>query len=219
MTLRQHLEEQIAEDLKLLKELERKLRFEDNPRRYGEWETSIKEVKQRIHQREEERKSLLASSAQPEPVTLESEQKSSTSSPPAEIPLSPIQNLAPTTIDIQLSTVARRSLLLVSTVLGLVLIGSDVALTLLLGNGIVLLGILLDKKSRAQNWFYKLISMIASVGIVLGVLIMWGTIFSAWYQYTWYDYKSWYLYFKKDMVGSYLFGLTIYLTSIYLGRW
>lgn len=58
MDLRQHLEEELSKDFQLLKQLEDKQRYEDDPRQISKWDAAIKEVKQRIHIRETERKSL-----------------------------------------------------------------------------------------------------------------------------------------------------------------
>ena len=56
--MHQHLEEQQREDYKLLKQLEDMLRWEKEPRLIGKWENEIKDVKQRISDRETEIKSL-----------------------------------------------------------------------------------------------------------------------------------------------------------------
>ena len=86
MGLREYLEEQIAEDLKLRKEYEDKLRTEIDPRLKLKWREDIKEVKQRILEREEELRSLSASPVQPEPVTPYP-------SPPATPPPKPKQEV------------------------------------------------------------------------------------------------------------------------------
>ncbi len=58
MDLRQHLEEELSKDFQLLKQLEDKQRYEDDPRQRSKWDAAIKEVKQRIHTREKELKEL-----------------------------------------------------------------------------------------------------------------------------------------------------------------
>ncbi len=75
MGLCEHLEEQIAEDIKLLKQYEDELRHEADPALKGRWNARIEELKQRVREHEEELRSLFASSVQPEPVTSESRQK------------------------------------------------------------------------------------------------------------------------------------------------
>ncbi|MBD2526796.1 GUN4 domain-containing protein [Nostoc sp. FACHB-133] len=51
-----YLQEQQEIDFSLLKTLEDKLRYEDNPRQKLKWEHEIEEIKQRIQKREKERK-------------------------------------------------------------------------------------------------------------------------------------------------------------------
>ena len=50
----QNLQEQVAKDYKLLKQLEDKLRWESDPRFIGKWESEIKDIKQKIRVREAE---------------------------------------------------------------------------------------------------------------------------------------------------------------------
>jgi hypothetical protein len=50
----EYLEEQQKKDLELLKELENKLRFEDNPRNKLKWEAELREIKQNIQNRQQE---------------------------------------------------------------------------------------------------------------------------------------------------------------------
>ncbi|MBD2606333.1 hypothetical protein H6G81_17795 [Scytonema hofmannii FACHB-248] len=52
MNLRQHHEEQLKKDYDLLKKLEDKRRFENDPREQGKLEADIEEIKQKIHERE-----------------------------------------------------------------------------------------------------------------------------------------------------------------------
>ena len=54
MALHQHLEEQLNQDYELLKQLEDKLRYEDDPRKKRKWEGDIRNVKQQISDREAE---------------------------------------------------------------------------------------------------------------------------------------------------------------------
>ncbi|AFY35566.1 toll/interleukin-1 receptor domain-containing protein [Calothrix sp. PCC 7507] len=63
MDLRQHLEQQCSEDFKLLKELENRLRSEEDPRRKLRLNDDIEEIKQKIRDREAEIKSLDISSS------------------------------------------------------------------------------------------------------------------------------------------------------------
>ena len=58
MGLREHLEEQIVEDLKILKKYEDNLRYEVDPILQRKWNARIKELKQLILEREEELKSI-----------------------------------------------------------------------------------------------------------------------------------------------------------------
>ncbi|MBP0001499.1 MAG: hypothetical protein J7641_21330 [Cyanobacteria bacterium SID2] len=50
----QHLQEELAQDLKLLKKLEERRRCEDDPRRRQKLETDIREIKQQISKRKAE---------------------------------------------------------------------------------------------------------------------------------------------------------------------
>lgn len=54
MNFHKHLEEQLSEDFKLLKELEDRRRFEDDPRRKHKLEHDIEEIKQQIFRRQSE---------------------------------------------------------------------------------------------------------------------------------------------------------------------
>ncbi len=100
MVRKKHLEEQLAKDYELLKEYENTLRTEIDPRLKLKWREDIKEVKERIFEREEELRSLSAPSVQPKPVTpypppsevtaspspeSEQEVKPSTQPPPSEV--------------------------------------------------------------------------------------------------------------------------------------
>ncbi len=69
MGRREDIEEQLDKDYDLLKNLEDRLGTESDPRLELRWTENINKVKQRIRQREEELRSLSASSVQPEPVT------------------------------------------------------------------------------------------------------------------------------------------------------
>ncbi len=69
MGRREDIEEQLDKDYDLLKNLEDKLRTEIDPRLELRWTEDINKVKQRIHQREEELRSLSVSSAQPKSTT------------------------------------------------------------------------------------------------------------------------------------------------------
>ncbi len=62
MDLYKHLEEQLREDFKLLKELEDRRRSEDDPRRKCKLNDDIEEIKQQIFQRQIELNSLSLSS-------------------------------------------------------------------------------------------------------------------------------------------------------------
>lgn len=86
MDLRQHLEEQLCEDFKLLKQLEDKRRFEDDPRQISKWDAAIKEIKQKIRNRESELNSLKVDSSivySPPELLKKSHE---TSSSPKELP-------------------------------------------------------------------------------------------------------------------------------------
>ncbi len=63
MNLRQHLEEQLSEDFKLLKELEDRRRSEDDPRRKRKFNNDIEEIKQQICTRKAELDSLSIASS------------------------------------------------------------------------------------------------------------------------------------------------------------
>ena len=63
MGLQQHIEEQIEKDLKLLKELEDKLRCEDDPRRKLKWRSDIRELRQKIREDEKDLEELKSEKA------------------------------------------------------------------------------------------------------------------------------------------------------------
>ena len=65
MARRQHIEEQLNKDYELLKQLEDRLRYEDDPLRKGRFSADIEEIKQRISERETELKSLEKGSESP----------------------------------------------------------------------------------------------------------------------------------------------------------
>ncbi|MEM8722302.1 MAG: hypothetical protein AAGE84_23920 [Cyanobacteria bacterium P01_G01_bin.39] len=125
MVRREDIKEHLDKDYKLLKRLEDKLRIEIDPRLELRWTEDINKVKQRIHQFEEELRSLSASPVQPKPVTSELEQKSSTSKS-SEVISSPVPNTLLPKIGILSSKVARRSVLLGGIALSLALIFSTV---------------------------------------------------------------------------------------------
>ncbi|MDY6802413.1 MAG: hypothetical protein SXA11_01200 [Cyanobacteriota bacterium] len=57
-SMRQYLEEELRKDYEELKQLEDKLRYEEDPRFRGKWENGIRDIKQRISDREAEIESL-----------------------------------------------------------------------------------------------------------------------------------------------------------------
>lgn len=63
MNWHQYLEEQLSKDFKLLKELEDKLRYEDEPRRKLKLNNDIEEIKQQIYARQAEINSLAITSS------------------------------------------------------------------------------------------------------------------------------------------------------------
>ena len=129
MVLREHLEEQINKDYELLKKLEDRLRTESDPRNELRWTEDIKKVKQRIHEREEELRSLSASSVQPEPVTpyLSPPEPEQEVKPPTQTPL--VENIPlqpqPRPSGFLSSKVARLSVLLGIIALGLAFVTED----------------------------------------------------------------------------------------------
>lgn len=62
MVDRQHLEEQLAKDYKLLKRLEDKLRLEDDPKRQAKLELDIEELREQIQEREAQKPLAVQSS-------------------------------------------------------------------------------------------------------------------------------------------------------------
>ncbi|NJP11529.1 MAG: hypothetical protein HC866_20350 [Leptolyngbyaceae cyanobacterium RU_5_1] len=86
---RQHLEEVLEEDRKLLTKLENSLRFETNPKEQEKLKFQINELKQTINERQAEQASLSASenpkpSSPPPPSLLSPPSPSPSSLPPAE---------------------------------------------------------------------------------------------------------------------------------------
>jgi hypothetical protein len=69
MDFHKHIEEQLSEDFKLLKEIEDRRRSEDDPRRRRKLENDIEEIKQQILRRQRELNSLSSSPI----IALESE--------------------------------------------------------------------------------------------------------------------------------------------------
>ncbi len=241
MVRKKHLEEQLAKDYELLKEYENTLRTEIDPRLKLKWKENIKEVKQRIRECEEELGSLSASSVQPEPVTPYP-------SPPATSPSEPEQEVKPSIqtplvenipsqpqprqVIILSSKVVRRSVLLGSTALGLVLIvlalESNYFLTFweffAVGNGVILIGSMSVwiREKRALASRVRLGALVGLAGVVLCVLGFWMI-----YWLSVVGGKANFYWVKAELVefldsgnmGLWLLSFIIYLTSIYIGRW
>ncbi len=68
MGLREHLEEQLKKDYEQLKEYEDALRYEIDPLLKGKWNARIKELKRRMHEREQDLRHLSIPLLQPKKV-------------------------------------------------------------------------------------------------------------------------------------------------------
>ncbi len=85
MNLHQHLEEQLKEDFKLLKEYEEKRRYAIDPREEGRYSNEIQKLRQRISERETEIQSLKGNSLSPQALIEHYLQADSNEIEPADI--------------------------------------------------------------------------------------------------------------------------------------